>query len=169
MSTHDEHDEMASPTIVVGVDGSDQGDAALRWAMRKAAQWHGTVRAVRVCQQRHLLPATSLAALPHGSAPTTSHEACATELHAAVEAATTAAKPAQPPKVIEHTIVGDPITELSNQAADADMLVVGSSGKGPIVEVFLGSVAGGVLRHADCPVVVLNSKAAAHETSRTDD
>jgi nucleotide-binding universal stress UspA family protein len=40
-------------------------------------------------------------------------------------------------------------------ASKADLLVVGSHGKGPVKRLFLGSVSEGVLRHAPCPVLVV--------------
>lgn len=38
---------------------------------------------------------------------------------------------------------------------EADLLVVGSHGKGPMKRLFLGSVSEGVLRQAPCPVLVV--------------
>jgi len=38
---------------------------------------------------------------------------------------------------------------------EADLLVVGSHGKGPMKRLFLGSVSEGVLRRAPCPVLVV--------------
>ena len=59
------------------------------------------------------------------------------------------------------SLVGDPETELTKVAADADLLVVGGHGQGPLAEVFLGSAAAGSVRHAGCPVVVIPAALAA--------
>jgi|SRR6266536_242975 nucleotide-binding universal stress UspA family protein len=37
---------------------------------------------------------------------------------------------------------------------DADLIVMGSRGRSRLADAVLGSVAGGVLRHASCPVLV---------------
>lgn len=43
-------------------------------------------------------------------------------------------------------------------ARDADLIVIGSRGLGPVPGALLGSVSSAVARHADCPVVVVKSK-----------
>lgn len=142
------------PVIVVGVDGSATGNTALRWAMREAARQHGTVAAVTVRHRPELAPATSLAILPHGERhPSTSASAHLAKLRSEVDAAR-AGESADVP-VTTAAITGDPARELAKLSSDADMLVVGGHGHGPLVEAFLGSVAADVLRRAHCPVVII--------------
>lgn len=52
---------------------------------------------------------------------------------------------------------GDPAEEIVKAAErmDADMIVMGSRGLGKLGSALLGSVAGGVLRQAPCPVLVV--------------
>lgn len=50
-------------TIAVGVDGSPQSEAALRWALREA-EGKAHVRAIVVRPHDDLLPGTSFAMLP---------------------------------------------------------------------------------------------------------
>lgn len=52
---------------------------------------------------------------------------------------------------------GDPAEEIVRAAErmDADMIIMGSRGLGKLRSALLGSVAGGVLRHAPCPVLVV--------------
>lgn len=51
------------------------------------------------------------------------------------------------------------VTELSNASRDADMMVIGSRGLGPVGGVALGSVSRAMLHHAECPVVVVKEGA----------
>ena len=52
---------------------------------------------------------------------------------------------------------GDPGEAILNAAAaeGADLIVVGSRGRGPVGRLLLGSVSDHIVRHADCPVLVV--------------
>lgn len=58
--------------------------------------------------------------------------------------------------VSANTVVlcGDPVRLLADAAADADLLVVGSRGYGPLRRVLLGSTSAGLVRSVRCPVLV---------------
>ncbi|MHA0286250.1 universal stress protein [Mycobacterium sp. C3-094] len=51
------------------------------------------------------------------------------------------------------------VTELADAARQADMLVLGSRGLGPVGGVALGSVSRTMLQHAECPVVIVKEGA----------
>ncbi|MGW3966535.1 universal stress protein [Amycolatopsis sp. NPDC005003] len=55
--------------LIVGMDGSPRGDAALRWALEIGAHAGDTVRAILVRPRDTLLPGTSFAIQPHGRGP----------------------------------------------------------------------------------------------------
>ena len=55
---------------------------------------------------------------------------------------------------------GESIIEAA-QAEAADMIVVGSHGRGTVGRVLIGSVSDHVVRHAPCPVLVVRSGATA--------
>jgi nucleotide-binding universal stress UspA family protein len=57
----------------------------------------------------------------------------------------------------QHVVEGEPGPALCNAATDlgADVLVVGSHGRGVIARTLLGSVSDYVVHHAPCPVLVV--------------
>ena len=61
--------------------------------------------------------------------------------------------------------VGKPAHEILAVAREwpADVIVVGSHGRHGISRVLLGSVAEAVMRHADCPVLVIRGKPSGQE------
>ena len=66
---------------------------------------------------------------------------------------------AQPPP-LEFIHVGKPATEIVKAAKDwpADLIVIGSHGRGGVKRVLLGSVAETVMRQAACPVLVVRAE-----------
>jgi nucleotide-binding universal stress UspA family protein len=62
---------------------------------------------------------------------------------------------------VRRSVVEDrnPAEALIELAADADLLVVGSRGRGGFTSLLLGSVSHQVVLHARCPVVVIPSSA----------
>ena len=64
-------------------------------------------------------------------------------------------------------LVGKPAVEILRDAAStrADLLVLGSHGRGPVRRAFLGSVADRVLREAGCPVLIVRPTVAAAAVS----
>jgi nucleotide-binding universal stress UspA family protein len=136
---------MSTYRIVVGVDGSDGGDRALRWAVREAAARGGTVQAV-IAWNWDAVDPTGLANLenPRERAQHT------------LAAATAAALTVQPGVTVANEVVnGYPAQVLVDAAADADLLVLGSHGHGRVFHAVLGSVAEECIHAASCPVVVV--------------
>jgi nucleotide-binding universal stress UspA family protein len=66
----------------------------------------------------------------------------------------------QQPAALEFVQIGIPLTEIVNAAKDwpADLIVIGSHGRGGVRRALLGSVAEGVMRHAPCPILVVRAK-----------
>lgn len=67
----------------------------------------------------------------------------------------------QQPSALEFIEIGSPQAEIVNAAKDwpADLIVIGSHGRGGITRALLGSVAESVMRHAPCPVLVVRARA----------
>jgi nucleotide-binding universal stress UspA family protein len=90
-----------------------------------------------------------------------------TDAHRAVAATLDAI--GRPPST-ERVEVGDPggvICAVAREI-DADVVVLGSHGRGVLKRVFLGSVSEHVLHHAPCPVLVVR-QGAEHDDADTPD
>jgi nucleotide-binding universal stress UspA family protein len=140
--------------IVVGVDGSGHSRRALGWALHEAEQRNIplTVLAVHPDQVR---PASGiywgLPEYPQSSSDLETWRAVVREFVDKVASEVGAT----PPEVNVTIVTGDPVAELIAASRDADLLVVGSRGSGPIREFLMGSVSSKVALHAACPVVVI--------------
>ncbi len=138
--------------IVVGVDGSEFGTNALRYAIAEAAVRKTSVRAVAAYEVlRHASPADpELAARMRADIET---EAAGTITRALDEAHGT-----DPASVsVDHIVVEGRAAEgILSHAEDAQLIVVGTHGKGLVRRILLGSVSRRVLNDADRPVAVVD-------------
>jgi nucleotide-binding universal stress UspA family protein len=134
--------------IVVGVDGSPGGEAALRWACDYARLTGGAVEAILSWNEHPLL--AGVAETLGGGVPLDQVEDQARGmLAAAVGAVVGDDAGATVTQTIE---AGSPGDVLVAAASNADLLVVGRHSGGVIQ---LGSVSAHCARHAACPVVVV--------------
>lgn len=131
--------------IVVGVDGSQAGERALRWAMHAAAKRAGSVRAVIVW--------TSDTTQPGLSPQQEERRARARQTLGASVAAALNDNPRV--RVSTQISTGRPGDVLVDTATKADLLVLGSHGHDGMDQAVLGPVAEHCVRHATCPVVVV--------------
>lgn len=163
--------EPPAAAVVVGVDGSANSRAALRFAASEAARRHATltVLAAQRVQLEHLTtsgPAdrpegmsllAMLAAAPFAeatvaAAPPVRGEVPDRRLRSLVDAEL-GASPAL--RVDLQTWQGRPARVLAERAADAALLVVGARGAGGFRGLLLGSTAEQVVHRARCPVAVV--------------
>jgi len=135
--------------IVVGVDGSPASIAALRWAFRHAYARRGSVQAVCVW------PWDPRQEVAHAEARQAECEALLSE---AIGTAL-ADNPRVP--ITGRAIAGRPAQELVKAAREADLLVLGSHGRGRIARAVLGSVAETCVRMSNVPVVVVPHRVPA--------
>ena len=143
--------------ILVAVDGSPESDAAVRWAAQEAELRHLPITLAHV-----VVPV--VASWPVRPLQAEFNEWQEDNARQVIE---------QGQKTLRSSL-GD--SELSNVRTDvlhdyavpalvtastqAQMIVVGSRGMGPVGRAVLGSVSGGVVHHAHCPVAIVHADEA---------
>ena len=134
--------------IVVGVDGSEGGRRALRWAVHEAASRGGTVQAVTAWRwDTPDLP-------PHATThPDQERERAQRTLRDELAALPEFER--DKVAIASEIVEGRAADVLSGAARDADMLVLGSHGHSRVRHTVLGSVSEECIRKANCPVLVL--------------
>jgi nucleotide-binding universal stress UspA family protein len=136
--------------IVVGVDGSAESCNAIAFGFEFAELSGASVTAVLAWHDPEstgpgdmLFPVHDLDALEEDGAVVLSEAV----------AGRTADHPDV--KITEKLVHGIPSRVLEEESRDADLLVVGSRGRGRVRGFLLGSVSRAVLHHATCPVAVV--------------
>ena len=123
-------------TVGVAWNGSQESYEALEWATQFAERTEAALQLIRVVNPRHA----------EGSPPDPAIAERLQELaDATMPRASTAAR-------LEWGDVGPVLIEITH---DLDLLVLGSSPRGPLRRTLVGSVSTDLVHHAHCPVVVL--------------
>ena len=131
--------------IVVGVDGSEHSRQALRWALQEAALHHVG------CVVVHAWHYSAASANPYIGMPVPEAEGFARDLLDQQLALI-----ADSPVPVEGRLVEMSAADALIHASEgAEMLVVGSRGRGRLAAAVLGSVSTACVHHAQCPVVVI--------------
>ena len=137
--------------IIVGVDGSGHSQRALEWAMKEAAIRHVplTVLTVHEAVRGYYSSAAVYADDP----------ARTDEVRQLVQAETdkvlSGIEGPRPETVTVKAVHGFPVEEIIQAGKNADMIVLGSRGAGGFTRLMMGSVAGQVVQHAHCPVLIV--------------
>ncbi|SRR5579875_1780864 len=137
--------------IVVGVDGSPPSRAALRWAVGQAALTGAVVDAVTAWR----LPAGYEWAPDATGIADFEAEARKNLAEAVSEATREAGDTGSAVDVRPQVVWGHPAQVLIEAARGAELLVVGSRGRGGFAGALLGSVSQYCVHHAPCPVLVI--------------
>lgn len=138
-----------SSRIVVGVDGSEGSEAALRWALDEARRRECRLDLVHVW---HVPYAGEVSGLVMGElSERLEHQA--REVVRSVMEKSVGEDPGV--EVVPMVTEGATAEALLDAARDADLLVVGSRGLGGFKSLLLGSVSTVCVHHATCPVVVV--------------
>ncbi len=157
-SRHREDDAMNIPDsypsewsrVVVGIDGSDSSKSALRWAADEAKAHDAELTVASVWTP---LP-TAVTPYDSGSwgACLEPQQLATTTLHDTMEEVLSEYSGLALRREVRG---GNPARVLIDLSDRADVLVVGSRGRGGFVGMLLGSVSQHVAAHADCTVVVV--------------
>jgi nucleotide-binding universal stress UspA family protein len=143
--------------IVVGVDHSAGAKEALRFALEEAQLRRATMRAVHAWQFGYIGTTGMEGALPAVGGQL--HE-FRTAAAAALDATLREAIPDVGEVEVDRRVLeGAPAAVLVEESRGADLLVVGSRGHGGFAQLLLGSVSQQCAHHAECPVVIVRSKA----------
>lgn len=141
------------PTVVVGIDGSDEAFAAALWASEDATRRNVPLDVIH--SWAIPLPPVGIGPAPLGVADDRIRDAAQSVLDDAV----TRIRESAPAATVNGTLYpGTPAGALLDAAERATLVVVGSSGLDRITEFVLGSVTMQVVTHAACPVAVVPSR-----------
>lgn len=151
---------MDNAEVIVGVDGSPQADAAVRWAAARARHTGARLRLLHAYSVPVPAPAMSLAAAGPYAADRVEYAAEAGEAVLAA-AAELARGHADGVEVSTELRVGGAAQALIDASEQAGLVVVGSRGLGGFTGLLLGSVGVQVSAHARCPTVVVHGDAPA--------
>lgn len=134
--------------IVVGVDDSEGSHRALRWAALEALRRKAALEVVTAWNW-DATEGVPLAAVDPENMMQLAEQ---TQLRAIAEVVDTM----DPRPPVTRRIVQASATEaLAEASQHADLVVVGTHGRGPVKSFLLGSVSLSVIKHASCPVVVM--------------
>jgi len=136
--------------IVVGIDGSHDAERALQFAFEQAAYRDAGLTAVLAYQWPESTGPGDM--LPLAYDPDVLYD---DERRALTESMGGWAEK-YPDVPVRHTAVrGRPAAVLTELSAGAELLVVGSRGRGGFAGLLLGSVSQAAIHHAACPVAVV--------------
>jgi nucleotide-binding universal stress UspA family protein len=148
-----EHPERPRDSVVVGTDGSPGSQACLAYAFQQAASRGTTLQAVYVWS------ADSAGWIPGASLVTATHRMETKGQLLLAEALAGWAEKYPGVQVRRSVVQGDPVSALVECSDGAQLIVVGSRGRGSFAGLVLGSVSHGVLHEAGCPVAVVRGEA----------
>jgi nucleotide-binding universal stress UspA family protein len=135
--------------VAVGVDESESSHRALAWAAQEALRRDATL---------HVVTAWSWDAADGAPVATVDAETMMTLASRAQDRAIAEVVDTMPgprPQVTRQVVRASATEALAEASQQADLLVVGTHGRGPVRSLLLGSVSLSVIKHAACPVVVM--------------
>ncbi|WP_043443061.1 universal stress protein [Arthrobacter sp. L77] len=135
--------------IVVGVDGSDQSTCALLWAAREAGRRSAPLYVVTA----YTVPVFAASSMDAGYA-TVDDEVIREGARAVLDEAMSRLE-GMALEVYPRIETGDAAGVLLDLSEEAELMVVGSRGRGGFVGRLLGSVSSALPAHAKCPTVVI--------------
>jgi nucleotide-binding universal stress UspA family protein len=145
--------------IIVGVDGSSGSKLAVDWAARDAAMRNIALTVVNVLDPPLLLTQPTPFTFGGGMSMAPGYwewqqDAGREILNDALKTVEDATK-GSPIEVTREMVNGHAVRTLVDLSKEAQLVVVGSRGRGALARVLLGSVSTGLVHHAHCPVAVI--------------
>ena len=137
--------------VVVGYDGSAGSGEAVDWAAAEASRRGLPLMVLCAYDVSSLVGASP-------GLPTAGWEEAA---RLAAEGADRARKLSHGIEVTAEDAIGTAASLLIDASANAELVVVGTRGLGPVAGVLLGSVAFAVAAHAACPAVIVHGEQVA--------
>ncbi len=141
-----------SGPVVVGVEGPPESSSALDWAFREAE-----IRDVELLAVHTWTPPTGISLrdmLPLAYKSDVSQDSEEQLLEQALRS-----HGSSPVSVRQHVVSGRPASVLVGLSENAQLIVVGSRGRGGFAGLLLGSTSQQVLHHSRCPVMIVPRKA----------
>jgi nucleotide-binding universal stress UspA family protein len=150
-------DRSAHQGIVVGVDGSQLSEMAVRWAVYEAEMRNIPLSLIHVIDT----PAWGSLTLGGGAVPPSeTGEWQRTEgeriISAAVKVAEDSVEDGARLQLDSEVCFSATVPTLVDLSKEARMVVVGCRGRGMLRRILLGSVSAGLIHHAHCPVAVIH-------------
>ncbi len=140
--------------IVVGVDGSPASNFAVCWAARDAALRNVPLTLVHMVNATTTWPQVAMAAEVLAWREDDGRRV----LQEAVKIAEDATRTSRKIDITQELWHAPPVPTLAKMSEEADMVVVGSYGRGAVGRALLGSVSSGIVRCASCPVAVIHDE-----------
>jgi nucleotide-binding universal stress UspA family protein len=141
--------------LVAAVDFAEPTDAIVATAGRLAAALGASVTLIHVAEP-------DPAFVGYSGGPDVVREQVAAELHRKRRELETLAERLRSAGIeaTPHVIQGAMVETIIEMALNrqAELIVMGSHGRGAVLEILVGSVSEGVIRRAPCPVVVIPAR-----------
>ena len=138
--------------VLVAVDGSENSDRALDFALDFAEKYEASLTIINVSES-----APAMAVYPDDSMVVVAKDL--RKFHeSTLQKAMDYAKQAKPNMVISSSFrEGDPAVEIASESKEGnfDVVVVGHHGAGKVRDFFLGSISEKVIRSVSCTVVIV--------------
>jgi nucleotide-binding universal stress UspA family protein len=148
-----------STGILVGVDGSEYSDAAVRWAVREAAMHEQMLTVMTVAVHQDSNTYETKVMLANRAAQRSAGERILAAAKRVV-GETLGDGTLRPVQVKFTFLFAHPLATLIDESKGKRMVVVGCRGRGTVERLTLGSVSSGLLHHAHCPVAVIHKEHA---------
>ena len=139
-------------SILVPTDFSDSADAALEYAVGLAQRFGATVELLHVAEPPRVMAPEMVGSVLEGEIET-ADELMAQRLSDLNRRGVHG--------VDGRVVVGAAVEVILREAARADLIVMGTHGRGSLASLVLGSVAATVSRRAAAPVLIVREKPAA--------